>query len=327
MKAVWYEQNGAAADVLTVGEMPADEPEAGELRIRLHASGLNPSDVKNRAGITRKLAFPRQIPDSDGAGVVDKVGPDVAGFAPGDRVWVYNGAFGRPHGTSAEFITLPSHQVAPLPDGLDFAQGACLGIPGMTAHRCVFAGGPVDGQWVLVTGGSGVVGHYAVQLAKWGGANVIATVSSAEKAQAARAGGADHVLDYKQDPLPERVAEITGGEGVHRIVEVELSNLEQDLGLIRNGGTISIYGMAPGNELEFPAFSILAVRNPIIRGVLVYTMPAEAKAQAVADLAKWCAHGKAQFSIARRFPLHEAAAAHEYVEAGTKIGHVVLDID
>ena len=143
--------------------------------------------------------------DRDGAGVVEALGPGVKGFASGDNVWVYNGAFGRPHGTSAEFITLPGHQVALLPDGLDFAQGACLGIPGMTAHRCVFAGGPVDGQWVLVAGGSGVVGHYAVQLAKWGGAKVIATVSSPEKAEAARAGGADHVLDYKKDALAERV--------------------------------------------------------------------------------------------------------------------------
>jgi NADPH2:quinone reductase len=143
----------------------------------------------------------------------------------------------------------------------------------------------------------------------------------------AKAGGADHVLDYKQDPLPERVAEITGGEGVNRIVEVELTNLEPDMGLLHNGGTIAVYGMDPGNELNIPAFSTLSARNPIIRCVLVYTMPAEAKAQAVADLAKWCTHGNAQFSIARRFSLDDAAAAHEYVEAGTKIGHVVLEID
>ncbi len=327
MKAAWYERNGAAADVLTVGEMPADEPGQGEVRVRLYASGVNPSDVKNRAGITRKLVFPRQIPDSDGAGVVEAMGPGATGFSPGDKVWVYNGAFGRPHGTSAEFITLPSHQVAALPEGLDFAQGACLGIPGMTAHRCVFADGPVEGQWVLVAGGSGVVGHYAVQLAKWGGANVIATVSSPEKAEAAKAGGADHVLDYKKDPLAERVAEITGGKGVSRVVEVELTNLALDLGLIHNGGTVAIYGMAPGNELTIPAFGVLGAKNPIVRGVLVYTMPDAAKAQAVADLAKWCERGKPQFSIAGRFPLAETTAAHEYVEAGTKIGHVVLDIE
>ena len=327
MKAAWYERNGDAADVLTVGEMAMDDPGEGEIRVRLHASGVNPSDVKNRSGISRKLAFPRQIPDSDGAGLVEALGPGVTQFAVGDRVWVYNGAFGRPHGTSAQFITLPSHQVAALPEGLDFAQGACLGIPAVTAHRCVFADGAVDGQWVLVAGGSGVVGHYAVQLAKWGGANVIATVSSQEKAEVARAGGADHVLDYKRDPLGERVAEITAGKGVDRIVEVELSNLEQDLQMIRSDGTVAIFGMAPGNELRIPSFAIIAGKNPIIRGVLVYTMSDAAKAQAVSDLAKWCAAGNPQFSIAARFPLDEVVAAHEYVEAGTKIGHVVLDID
>lgn len=327
MIAAWYEQNGDAADVLCVGEMANDEPGEGEVCVRLHASGVNPSDVKTRAGLTRKLAFPRQIPDSDGAGVVEAVGAGVREFAAGDRVWVYNGAFGRPHGTSAQYITLPGQQVAALPEGLDFAQGACLGIPGMTAHRCVYADGPVSGQWVLVAGGSGVVGHYAVQLAKWGGAKVIATVSSPEKAEVAKAGGADHVLDYKRDSLPERVAEITGGEGVERIVEVELTNLTQDLELIRDGGKIAVYGMAPGNELTIPAFGVLSARNPIIRGVLVYTMSAEAKAQAVAGLAKWCAGGNPQFSIARRFPLAEVVAAHQYVEAGTKIGHVLLDIE
>jgi NADPH2:quinone reductase len=305
MKAAWYEKNGPAAEVLEVGEMPADEPGAEEVRVRLHASGVNPSDVKNRAGTTRKLAFPRQIPDSDGAGTVDTVGAGVTGFAAGDRVWVYNGAFGRPHGTAAEFVTLPAAQVAALPAGLDFAQGACLGIPAMTAHRCLC--------------------HYAVQLAKWGGAKVIATVSSPEKAEHARAGGADHVLDYRNDPLAERVGEITGGTGVERIVEVELGNLEQDLALIRNDGVIAFYGAAR-REIMLPPFTGLIARNPVLRMVLVYTMPDAAKAQAVADIARWCGEAGPQFAIAGRFPLEEVAAAHQYVEAGRKIGHVVLDI-
>ena len=325
MKAAWYEKNGAAAEVLEVGEMAADEPGAGEVRVRLHASGVNPSDVKNRAGATRKLAFPRQIPDSDGAGTVDALGPGVTGFTAGDRVWVYNGAFGRPHGTAAEFIGLPAQQVAALPEALDFAQGACLGIPAMTAHRCLFADGSIAGQWVLVAGGSGVVGHYAVQLAKWGGARVIATVSSEEKADHARKGGAEHVLDYKNDPLPERVAEITGGEGVHRVVEVELGNVGQDLELIGPEGVIAIYGSAQ-REVTLPPLGPLIVKNPLLRPVLVYTMSAAAKAQAVADIARWCGEGQPQFAIAHRFGLDDVVAAQQVVEAGQKIGHVVLEL-
>jgi NADPH2:quinone reductase len=178
MLAAWYERNGPAAEVLQVGNMEPAEPSPGEIRIRLHASGLNPSDVKSRAGTTRKIAHPRVVPNSDGAGVVEKVGPGVAGFAPGLRVWCFNGQWARAFGTSAQSITLPASQVARLPEGLDFAQGACLGIPVMTAHRCLFADGPISGQQVLVTGGAGVVGHYAIQLAKWAGAKVIATVEA-----------------------------------------------------------------------------------------------------------------------------------------------------
>ena len=326
MKAAYYERNGPAADVLAIGEMPPGDPGPGEVRVRLHTSAINPSDVKNRAGLTRKLAFPRQIPDSDGAGTVDATGLDVTGLEPGQRVWVYNGAFARPHGTAAQFVTLPSAQVVPLPAGLDFHQGACLGIPCMTAHRCLFADGSIEGQWVLVSGGSGVVGHYTVQMAKWGGARVIATVSSPQKAEHARAGGADHVLDYKTDPLVEAVADLTGGQGVHRVVEVEISNFELDLALIRPGGVIAIYGAVPG-KVNIPPFGLLITKNPLLRPVLVYTMSDEAKALAIADIATWCAEGKPQFAIARRFALDQVVAAHELVEAGQKIGHVVLDID
>lgn len=325
MKAAWYEKNGAAADVLSVGEMAAQEPGPGELRVRLHASGVNPSDVKSRAGITRKLAFSRQIPDSDGAGMVDALGSGVTEFAMGERVWVYNGAFGRPHGTAAEFITLPTHQVAALPEGLDFVQGACLGIPAMTAHRCLFADGSIAGQWVLVSGGSGVVGHYAVQLAKWAGARVVATAGSPEKQAHARKAGADHVLGYGDTELVGRVLEITGGQGVDRVIEVELANLGQDLALLRSQGTVAVYGTAHP-EVGFPPFPSLIVKNPVVRMVLVYTMPDEAKARAVADIARWCDTGAPQFAIARRFPLDDAVASHEYIEAGSKTGHVILDI-
>src|SRR3978361_2219987 len=187
MKAVWYERTGAAPTVLTVGEMPTPLADPGEVRVRLEASGVNPADVGRRAGSYRGLEFPRVIPNSDGAGIVDQRGTGVTRLQLGQRVWLYNGQRnGRAFGTAAEYITLAEHLVTPLPDNLSFAAGATLGIPGMTAWCCLHCDGPIAGQTVLVTGGAGAVGHYAVQFAKWGGAKGIATVRSAAKAEQAR---------------------------------------------------------------------------------------------------------------------------------------------
>lgn len=323
MLAAWYERNGPAAEVLQLGNMEPAEPGPGEIRIRLHASGLNPSDVKSRAGTTRKIAHPRVVPNSDGAGVVEKVGPGVAGFRPGQRVWCFNGQWARAFGTSAQSITLPASQVARLPEGLDFAQGACLGIPVMTAHRCLFADGPISGQQVLVTGGAGVVGHYAVQLAKWAGAKVIATVSSDAKAEHARRAGADHIVNYRTERVAERVKALGG---VDRVVDVDLgANLADSLAVLRPNGVLAGYASMGKPVLELPFYGHLAL-NVTVRVVLVYTMPDAAKAAAVADIERWAKAGRPQFAIARRFPLAEAVAAHEFVERGDKIGHVVLDI-
>jgi NADPH2:quinone reductase len=323
MLTAWYERNGPAAEVLQLGNMEPAEPGPGEIRIRLHASGLNPSDVKSRAGTTRKIAHPRVVPNSDGAGVVEKVGPGVAGFRPGQRVWCFNGQWARAFGTSAQSITLPASQVARLPEGLDFAQGACLGIPVMTAHRCLFADGPISGQQVLVTGGAGVVGHYAVQLAKWAGAKVIATVSSDAKAEHARKAGADHIVNYRTERVAERVKALGG---VDRVVDVDLgANLADSLAVLRPNGVLAGYASMGKPVLELPFYGHLAL-NVTVRVVLVYTMPDAAKAAAVADIERWAKAGRPQFAIARRFPLAEAVAAHEFVERGDKIGHVVLDI-
>jgi NADPH2:quinone reductase len=323
MLTAWYERNGPAAEVLQLGNMEPAEPGPGEIRIRLHASGLNPSDVKSRAGTTRKIAHPRVVPNSDGAGVVEKVGPGVAGFRPGQRVWCFNGQWARAFGTSAQSITLPASQVARLPEGLDFAQGACLGIPVMTAHRCLFADGPISGQQVLVTGGAGVVGHYAVQLAKWAGAKVIATVSSDAKAEHARRAGADHIVNYRTERVAARVKALGG---VDRVVDVDLgANLADSLAVLRPNGVLAGYASMGKPVLELPFYGHLAL-NVTVRVVLVYTMPDAAKAAAVADIERWAKAGRPQFAIARRFPLAEAVAAHEFVERGDKIGHVVLDI-
>jgi len=322
MRAAWYERNGPAAEVLTLGEMPDPEPGPGEVRVRLHASGVNPSDVKARAGTTRKIAFPRVIPCSDGAGIIDRVGPGVDAGRIGSRVWVYNGQWERPFGTSAELICLPAALVVPLPEGLSFEQGACLGIPVMTAHRCLFADGSIAGKTVLVTGGAGVVGHDAVQLAKWAGAEVVATVSSPAKAEHARAAGADHVIDYRAEDVVKRVRALTGG--VDRIVEVDLGvNLPVSIQILKPFGTIAAYASAGKPMPELP-YQAMMRNNLTVRVVLVYTMPDDAKADAAADIARWVREGKPRFAIAARFPLERVVDAHLTVERGEKIGHVVL---
>src|SRR6195952_4614763 len=204
MKAVWYERSGAAPDVLTFGDTPTPLAGPGEVRVRLEASGVNPADVGRRAGSYRAMEYPRVICNSDGAGIIDRVGDGVTRLSVGQRVWLFNGQRnGRAFGTAAEYIALAEHLVTPLPAGISFAAGATLGIPCMTAWCCLFGDGPIAGQTVLVSGGAGAVGHYAVQLAKWSGARVIATVSSALKAEQARIAGADLTINYKTEDVAD----------------------------------------------------------------------------------------------------------------------------
>src|SRR5499433_1234064 len=218
MKAVWYERCGPATDVLTFGERPTPTAGPNEVRIKLEASGVNPADSGRRAGNYRGLEFPLVIPNSDGAGIIDQVGDGVTRLKLGQRVWLFNGQRnGRALGTAAEYIALDEKLVTPLPDNLSFAQGATLGIPCMTAWTCLFCDGPIAGKTVLVTGGAGAVGHYAVQLAKWGGAEVIATVSSAAKAEQARLGGADLVVNYKTEDVVAKAMAFTDRRGVDRV--------------------------------------------------------------------------------------------------------------
>ncbi len=323
MLAAWYERNGPAAEVLQVGERPDPEPGAHEVRVRLHAAAVNPSDVKARGG-SRKVIPPYVIPGSDGAGIIDRVGPWVDPGRVGERVWVYNAQWGRAFGASAQQVCLPESLAVPLPAALDFAQGACLGIPCMTAHRCLFADGPVEGLNVLVTGGAGVVGHYAIQLAKWAGARVVATVSSEAKAAHARAAGADAVVDYRQGDVVARVRDAVGG--IDRVVEVDLgSNLPATSELLKPHGVIAAYASTgkPVPELPYGAW---LWKNPTLRQVFVYTMPDAAKRQAIVDLARWMREGEPMFAIAARHPLARVVDAHRAVESGTKIGQVLLEI-
>jgi NADPH:quinone reductase-like Zn-dependent oxidoreductase len=326
MRAALYRRFGPARDVLVMEDIAVPAPAAGELRVRVHASAVNPSDVKTRAGQSRPLTADYQVPGSDGAGVIDAVGDGVSPSRIGERVWVFNAAFLRPHGTSAEYCVVPAAWAQPLPDAIDFAEGACLGIPVMTAHLCLFSDGPITGQTVLVTGGAGVVGHYAIQLAKWGGARVVTTVSSEAKAAHALAAGADLVLDYRNDDLAARLQDFTAGHGVQRIVEVDLgANLPVSCSVIAQGGTIASYASMGVPEPALPFYK-LAVRNVTLRNVLMYTMPERLRREALTDIPRWIADGRAQFAVAGRFPLAAVVDAHLAVEAGRKIGHVIVDV-
>jgi len=328
MKAVWYEKNGAARDVLQIGERPKPSPAAGEVLVRLHASGLNPSDVKARAGATRKIAFPFIIPNSDGAGIIEAVGEGVDPARIGQKVWVYNAQWERACGTSAEYVALPSVLAPALPAGLGFAQGACLGIPVLTAHRCVFAEGSPRGKAVLVTGGAGVVGHYAIQLARWGGARLVAcTVSSAAKAEHAWLAGADIVIDYRQENVAEALLKATGGRGIDCVADVDLgANLPEYLPALATEASVTAYASMRQPAVTLPFYQMFRT-NLSIRPALVYSLTRATLDRAIADIARWCAETKPIFSIAEQFSLTEAIAAHDCVEAGVKLGHVVLTIE
>jgi NADPH:quinone reductase len=326
MRAVWYERQGPAAEVLQYGEMPTPEAGPGQVRVRLRASGVNPSDCYRRAGTNFAMEFPRVITDSDGAGVVDAVGDGVDPAWVGRRVWLYNGQRGRAFGTAAEWIALDAGLVTPLPEDVGFAEGATLGIPAMTAHRCVFLAGPVQGRTVLVTGGAGAVGHYAVQLAAWAGARVIATVSSAERAAHARAGGAEHVIDYKTEDVARRVREITQGAGADHVVEVDFGgNLKATLGAVRDHGSIAFYASAGARSPAVPAAELMR-RNLTLYAFVLPTSPLEGRRRAQSDIDRWLRSGRRILSVAARFPLAEAARAHEAVERGGKRGTVVVEI-
>ena len=325
MRAAWYEKTGPAAEVLQVGEMPVPEPGPSEVRVRVVASGLNPTDVKTRAG-SRPMAFPRVVPHQDGAGVIDKVGPGVPAARVGERVWMFIVQWQRPWGTAAEFTVVPATLAVTLPRNTSFAEGACLGTPGVTAHRCLFADGPVAGQTVLVTGGAGAVGHYAVQLAKWGGATVIATVSSREKGARASAAGADHTVNYRTGNPAAEILDLTGGAGVDRIVDVDFgANLAVSLRVIKANGTIAAYASMGDAEPTLPFYALMT-KNVTLRPVLLYTMPERAKDEAADDIVHLVEAGRLQHQIGVRFPLARIVDAHHAQESGQVIGNIVVDV-
>ena len=324
MRAVWYDRQGPADEVIETGDLPTPEPGTGQVRVRLEASGVNPSDTYRRRGAV-PAEYPRVIPNSDGAGVIDKLGDLVPAGWLGKRVWLYNGQRnGRWMGTAAEFIALDADLVTELPDHVSFAEGATLGIPGMTAHGCVFSAGSVQGKTVLVTGGAGAVGLYAVQLAAWAGAEVIATVSSEEKAERARVGGASHVVNYRTEDVAARVADITRGRGADHVVDVDFGgNLEAVLRSVRDNGSITYYAT---NGAVRPVVDLRALmgRNITVRGFVLPTSPQATRKRAQADIAAFIRTPGRILPVAGTFALYETAAAHMSVEAGGKAGTVVV---
>src|ERR1700733_8292708 len=324
MRAVWYDRQGPADAVIKTGELPTPEPGLKQVRVRLEASGVNPSDTYRRRGAV-PAEYPRVIPNSDGAGVIDMAGDGVSARWVGKRVWLYNGQRnGRWMGTAAEYIALDVDLVTELPDHVSFAEGATLGIPCMTAHGCVFAGGSVQGKTLLITGGAGAVGHYAVQLAAWAGGEVIATVSSPDKADRARAGGAAHVVNYRSENVAARVAEITCGAGVDHVVDVDSGgNLAATLGSIRESGSIAYYATNGALKPEIDLRGLMA-KNLTVRGFVLPTSPHPARKRAQSDIAAFIRTPGRLSQVAAEFTLYETAAAHRFVEAGGKAGTVVV---
>ena len=322
MKAAWYEKQGPAREVLVVGEMPDPVPAAGEVRIRVAASGINPGDVKKRQnafGIG--MTYPRVIPHSDGAAHVDQIGPGVSSEWMNRRVWCYGAQSYRPFGTAAEFTVLPLDHIAPLPEKVSMEQGACLGIPGITAHRAVNVGGPVSGRTVMVQGAAGAVGLCAVALARYAGAMVIGTVRSASDQPTVMKAGAQDVVLSDSD-LIARVRALAP-EGIDHIVEVAFgANLEADVELLKQGGSIATY--ATDNAAPKIPFWQMVFKN--IRTFFLGSddFPTEAKTQAARDLNAALEAGWSGFEIAERVPLAEIARAHELVEHPVRPGRIVV---
>ena len=326
MKAVWYEQIGAADDVLTHGNIDDPKVSDGEVLVRLRTSGVNPSDVKTRAGARGELQFPRIIPHSDGAGNIEAVGNGVDTNRIGERVWVWNGAFGRAFGTCAEYISLPANQAVEMPENSTFEAGACMGIPASTAYHGVFSGGSVKNKTLLVTGGAGAVGHYAIQLAKWDGAQVVATVSGPEKGSAAEEAGADLVVNYKTDDVVQAVNDFTSGKGVDRIVEVEFGgNLSISEQIIKTNGVIAAYGSVAVGNPELPFYNLM-FKNAVLKMYLIYIVPGEARMKIIEGLTKALSENALVHQIAKSFDLTETIQAHKTVEAGKLIGNTIINL-
>ena len=325
MRAAFYEKNGPAREVLTLADIDTPKPGPGEVRVKLKTSGVNPSDVKAREGRTRKIGYPRVIPHSDGAGEIDMVGEGVPAQRIGERVWTWNAQWKRAFGTCADYVVVPAALAVPLPASASFEAGACLGIPAMTAYHAVEVAGAAKGTTVLVTGGAGGVGHYAIQFAKARGATVLTTVSSEAKAKLAIAAGADHAVDYKRENVAERVMALTGKAGIDAVVEMDLAaNAKLYPGLLHARSSVVVYGTGSA-EATIPAQFMLV--NAIgIKFVYVYELTAAERMAAVSAITRMLEDQTLINNVALTLPLNDVVAAHEAVEQGKAMGNVVVTL-
>jgi NADPH2:quinone reductase len=322
MLAATYDRSGPS-DVIHVDEVPRPDAGAGEVRVRVRYSGVNPTDWKARAG-TDPASGGFQIPNQDGVGTIDQVGLGVDESRIGERVWVRFAAWQRPYGTAAQWTVVPQENAVVLPDGASDELGASLGIPAMTAHRLLFADGPLDTRTVLVAGGAGAVGHAAIALARWAGAHVITTVSSPEKAQLARAAGAHEVVDYRDEDAVDQLRTLAP-DGIDRVAEVSLAaNLDLDLQVCAPRAVISSYADDGGGEPALPIRRLMT-KNLELRFVLVYTMGPAATAAATHDITRILADGALPVQPLHRFPLEETARAHDAVADGA-VGKVLIEV-
>ena len=322
MRAAIYDSLGPAREVLRVTDVDRPEPGPGQVRVRVHVSGVNPTDWKSRAGATPRPIDGFQIPHHDGAGVIDAVGDGVDPGRAGERVWVWMAAAGQRWGTAAEWTVVPAERAIRLPDGVSFELAAALGVPAMTAHRCLFADGPVDGKAMLVAGGAGAFGHFAIELAKWAGARVASTVSGPQKAEMAARAGADLVVNYTEPGAADRIAAFA--PRMDRIVEVALgANLQLDLALA-GPDTVVINYAADGEDPVLPVRACMTA-NVTLRFVLLYGVPAAALRQAAADITRALEQGALTALPVHRFPLEQVADAHDAVQQRA-VGKVLIDL-
>jgi len=324
MQAAFYAKQGPAREVLQVGEQPTLEPGPGEVRVHLKTSGVNPSDWKSRSGRTAPMSAPLIIPHSDGAGDIDRVGPGVANRV-GERVWIWNGQWRRPHGTAAEYIVLPSAQAVLLPEHIGYAEGACFGIPALTALQAVRLAELSPASTVMIVGGAGLVAHYAIQFAKMRGARVITTVSGPEKAAHALRAGAAEVINYRTENVGQRVKVLTNGHGVDAIIELDLSTNGKDYpNILRPHATVVVYSMS-SNESTLPTLWLM--RNSItLRLFLVYDLSTADRSACLAELNGLLQSNRLIHTVGRRLPLRDVALGHELSEHGEVLGNIVLDI-
>ncbi len=326
MKAAWYETQGTPKEAFQVGEMADPSPAAGEVRVRMHASGANPTDTYTRSGLRKRgLPYPRIIPHQDGAGVIDAVGEGVPRSRIGERVWIYMAQWQRASGTCAQYCALPSRLAPALPDNCSFNEGASLGVPWLTAHYAVTMHGSVEGQTVLVGGGTGAVGYYCIQIAKANGAKVIATVGSADKGALARSAGADDVVDFRAEDVGERISALTNGRGADRILEPFFAkNAAHYPKMLAKNGSIIVYG-AGGAEGSISA-SWGIQTHPTLCFIYMYELPDDSYVKAVADFSSMQSAGKIRHLPVREFTLEQIAALHEAVEAGNSGTRMIVNL-